>query len=215
LAITKQIVQLMHGEVGVDSVIGEGSTFWFTARLGRSASQVVPQLLREDLQGRRVLVVDDNEAARLLLSRLLNDLTFNVDSAESGAQALDLMDRAVSQGRPYDVLFLDWQMPGMNGIELAEKVRARPYGRLLEMVLVTGYGREEVLRSAEEIGIGHVLVKPVNGSMLFDSVTRVFGNGQPTGLRDESTERSEVTLAAIRGAKVLLVDDNDLFFLFF
>jgi signal transduction histidine kinase len=69
LAITKQIVQLMHGEVGVDSVLGEGSTFWFTARMGRSQNQVVPQLLREDLQGRRVLVVDDNEAARLLPAR--------------------------------------------------------------------------------------------------------------------------------------------------
>ena len=209
LAITKQIAQLMHGEVGVDSVLGEGSTFWFTSRMGRSSNQQVPQLLRADLQGRRVLVVDDNEAARLLLGRLLDDLTFDVDSADSGAQALDLLDRAVSQGRPYDVLFLDWQMPGMNGIELAEKVRARPYDKLPKMVLVTGYGREEVLRSAEEIGIGHVLVKPVNGSMLFDSVTRLFGNGQ-ANVREDPTEKSEVTLAAIRGAKVLLVDDNDL-----
>ena len=209
LAITKQIVQLMHGEVGVDSVHGEGSTFWFTARLGRGASQIVPQLLREDLRGRRVLVVDDNEAARMLLGRLLDDLTFDVDSAESGAQALDLLDRAVANGRPYDALFLDWQMPGMNGIELAQKVGERPYDKPPKLVLVTGYGREEVLRSAEEIGIGNVLVKPVNGSMLFDSVTRMFGTGQLTA-RDDRAERSEVTLAAIRGAKVLLVDDNDL-----
>jgi CheY-like chemotaxis protein len=100
-------------------------------------------------------------------------------------------------------------MPGMNGIELAEKVRARPYAVQPKLVLVTGYGREEVLRSAEEIGIGNVLVKPVNGSMLFDSVTRLFGTGQAS-VRDDPTERSEVTLAAIRGAKVLLVDDNDL-----
>jgi signal transduction histidine kinase/DNA-binding response OmpR family regulator/HPt (histidine-containing phosphotransfer) domain-containing protein len=209
LAITKQIAQLMNGEVGVESVQGEGSTFWFTARLGRSADQVVPQLLREDLQGRRVLVVDDNEAARLLLGRLLDDLTFDVDSADSGAQALDMLDRAVAQGKPYDALFLDWQMPGMNGIELAQKVKERPYDKPPKLVLVTGYGREEVLRSAEEIGIGNVLVKPVNGSMLFDSVTRMFGTGQ-VSTRDDFTEKSEVTLAAIRGAKVLLVDDNDL-----
>ena len=209
LAITKQIAQLMNGEVGVDSVHGQGSTFWFTARLGRSANQLVPQLLREDLQGRRVLVVDDNEAARLLLGRLLDDLTFDVDSADSGAQALDMLDRAVSQGKPYDALFLDWQMPGMNGIELAQKVGERPYDKPPKLVLVTGYGREEVLRSAEEIGIGNVLVKPVNGSMLFDSVTRLFGTGQ-SSVRDDPSERSEVTLAAIRGAKVLLVDDNDL-----
>ena len=209
LAITKQIAQLMNGEVGVESVHGQGSTFWFTARLGRGQNQSVPKLLREDLEGKRVLVVDDNDAARMLLGRLLGDLTFEVETAESGAQALDKLDTAVTQGKPYDALFLDWQMPGMNGIELAEKVIARPYDKPPKMVLVTGYGREEVLRSAEEMGIGNVLVKPVNGSMLFDSVTRLFGTGA-SGARDESSEKSEVTLASIRGANVLLVDDNDL-----
>ena len=99
LAITKQIAQLMGGEVGVDSVHGQGSTFWFTARLGKSQSQVVPQLLRDDLEGKRILVVDDNEPARLLLGRLLTDLHLQVDTADSGAQALDLLDRAAAQGR--------------------------------------------------------------------------------------------------------------------
>ncbi len=169
----------------------------------------LPQLLRGDRRGRRVLVVDDNEAARLVLGRLLEDLTFDVDAAESGTQALDLLDCAVSQGRPYDVIFTDWQMPGMNGIELAERVRARPYNVSPKLVLVTAYGREEVMRSAEQMGIGNVLVKPVNGSVLFDSVTRIFSTAQ-FSVREAPMEKSEVTLAAIRGAKVLLVDDNDL-----
>ena len=210
LAITKQIAQLMGGEVGVDSVHGQGSTFWFTARLGKSQSQVVPQLLRDDLEGKRILVVDDNEAARLLLGRLLNELHLEVDSAESGAQALDMLDRAVAQGRPYEALYLDWQMPGMNGIELAERVRQRPYDKMPRMVLVTGYGREEVLKSAEDKKIENVLVKPVNASMLFDSVTRLFGE-HVFGLdeRDPGDSPQEA-LATIRGAKVLLVEDNDL-----
>jgi two-component system, sensor histidine kinase and response regulator len=211
LAITKQIAQLMGGEVGVDSVHGQGSTFWFTARLGKSASQSVPQLLREDLEGKRILVVDDNEAARLLLKRLLDDLHLAVDSAESGLQALDMLDSAVAQGRPYEALYLDWQMPGMNGIELAQKVRARPYATMPKMVLVTGYGREEVVKSAEEIQLDNVLVKPVNGSMLFDSVARLFGQYNPGATDDQELgEPSGVTLAAIRGANVLLVEDNDL-----
>jgi two-component system, sensor histidine kinase and response regulator len=211
LAITKQIAQLMGGEVGVDSVHGQGSTFWFTARLGKSASQSVPQLLREDLEGKRTLVVDDNEAARLLLKRLLVDLHLDVEVAESGAQALDLLDRAAAQGRPYEALFLDWQMPGMNGIELADKVRERHYATPPKMVLVTGYGREEVLRSAEERRIENVLVKPVNASMLFDSVTRLFGhhNHDPAADRDQG-DGAAAPLAAIRGARVLLVEDNDL-----
>ena len=210
LAITKQIALLMGGEVGVDSVHGQGSTFWFTARLGKSQSQVVPQLLRDDLEGKRILVVDDNEAARLLLGRLLTDLHLQVDTAESGAQALDMLDSAVAQGRPYEAIYLDWQMPGMNGIELAERVRQRPYDKMPRMVLVTGYGREEVLKSAEDKKIDNVLVKPVNASMLFDSVTRLFGQHVATLEDRDLGENPRAALAAIRGAKVLLVEDNDL-----
>jgi signal transduction histidine kinase/DNA-binding response OmpR family regulator/HPt (histidine-containing phosphotransfer) domain-containing protein len=211
LAITKQIAELMGGQVGVDSVHGQGSTFWFTARLGKSKSQVVPQLLREDLEGKRILVVDDNEAARLLLGRLLVELHLDVDSAESGAQALDMLDRAVAQGKPYEALYLDWQMPGMNGIELAQKVRERPYDQMPKMVLVTGYGREEVLKSAEDIRLDNVLVKPVNGSMLFDSVTRLFGQFNPEADDDrDGGKGAAASMTAIRGAKVLLVEDNDL-----
>ena len=211
LAITKQIAELMGGEVGVDSVHGQGSAFWFTARLGKSKSQVVPQLLREDLEGKRILVVDDNEAARLLLGRLLLELHLEVDSAESGAQALDMLDRAVAQGKPYEAVYLDWQMPGMNGIELAQKVRGRPYDQMPKMVLVTGYGREEVLKSAEDIRLDNVLVKPVNGSMLFDSVTRLFGQFNPEADDDRDGGKSAAaSMTALRGAKVLLVEDNDL-----
>jgi CheY-like chemotaxis protein len=96
-----------------------------------------------------------------------------------------------------------------NGIELAERVRARPYNVAPKLVLVTAYGREEVMRSAEQMGIGNVLVKPVNGSVLFDSVTRIFSTAQ-FSVRETPMEKSEVTLAVIRGAKVLLVEDNEL-----
>ena len=210
LAITKQIAHLMGGEVGVDSVHGQGSTFWFTARLGKSQSQVVPQLLRDDLEGKRILVVDDNEAARLLLGRLLTDLHLQVDTAESGARALDMLDSAVAQGKPYEALYLDWQMPGMNGIELAERVRQLPYDKLPRMVLVTGYGREEVLKSAEDKKIENVLVKPVNASMLFDSVSRLFGQQVASLEERDLGDNPRTALATIRGAKVLLVEDNDL-----
>ena len=211
LAISKQIARLLGGEVGVDSVPGQGSTFWFTARLGKSKAQTHAPLLRDDLEGKRTLVVDDNEAARLLLGRLLGELHLKVDLADSGAQALDLLDRAVAQGQPYEALFLDWQMPGMNGIELTGRVRQRRYEMMPKIVLVTGYGREEVLRSAEENQIENVLIKPVNASMLFDSVARLFGQHHTGGADDrEATAGPAVSLAAIRGAKVLLVEDNDL-----
>ena len=121
-----------------------------------------------------------------------------------------MIDRAVAQGRPYDALYLDWQMPGMNGIELAEKVRERPYDQMPRLVLVTGYGREEVLKSAEDKKIENVLVKPVNASMLFDSVTRLFGQQVVTADEADVSDNPREALATIRGAKVLLVEDNDL-----
>ena len=210
LAITRQIASLMGGSVGVESELGQGSTFWFTARLGRGRQHSPPQLLRSDLMGRRVLVVDDNEAARLLLSRLLTDMSLTVDSAESGAQALDMIDRAAAVDRPYDAVFLDWQMPGMNGIELADRIRQRPYTAAPGLVLVTGYGREEVVRGAEAIGIAHVLVKPVNASLLFDTVARLFGQTEGRIEVDDRSANPQTMLAAIRGATVLLVEDNEL-----
>jgi signal transduction histidine kinase/CheY-like chemotaxis protein/HPt (histidine-containing phosphotransfer) domain-containing protein len=210
LAIAKQIAQLMDGDVGVDSVLGEGSTFWFTARLGKRQGQTRTQLMRNDLQGKRILVVDDNEAARLLLQRMLSDLRLEVQTADSGAQALDMLDSATAHGKSFDAIYLDWQMPGMNGIELAEKVRQRPGEAPPKMVLVTGYGREEVLRSAEERQIQNVLVKPVNASMLFDSVTRLFGHIVANDHTPEGADAPAVSLAAIRGSRVLLVEDNDL-----
>jgi CheY-like chemotaxis protein len=210
LAIAKQIAQLMSGDVGVDSVLGEGSTFWFTARLGKRQGPARSQLMRNDLQGKRILVVDDNEAARLLLQRMLNDLRLEVQTADSGVQALEMLDSAAAESKPFDALYLDWQMPGMNGIELAEKVRERPYETPPKMVLVTGYGREEVLRSAEERQIQNVLVKPVNASMLFDSVTRLFGHIVANSDDPENADAPAVSLGAIRGSRVLLVEDNDL-----
>jgi two-component system, sensor histidine kinase and response regulator len=210
LAITKQIANLMRGEVGVESEPGKGSVFWFTVRMGKGSSQSVPQLLRSELRGKRVLVVDDNEPARLILNRLFSELELSVEMADSGRRAIHMLDAAVAQARPFDAVYLDWQMPVMDGLELAERIRQRPYDKHPKLVLVTGFWREEALKGAEERGIDNVLMKPVNGSMLFDSVARLFGVSD--GSREPATagEGPTVDMAAIRGAAVLLVEDNDL-----
>jgi two-component system sensor histidine kinase/response regulator len=211
LAISKQLASLMRGEVGVQSKLGEGSTFWFTARLGKGKAQPRPLALSRDLLGKRVLVVDDNESARLLLADMLGTLNLQVDQVDSGRTAMDVIDQAEAHGQPYDMLFLDWQMPVMNGTDLAKKIRGRPLITMPRMVLVTGYSREEVLKGAEEAGIEDVLIKPVNASLLFDCVVRVLGDA-PSGPR-QSVDAPTVTqesLAGIKGARILLVEDNEL-----
>jgi two-component system sensor histidine kinase/response regulator len=211
LAISKQLVSLMHGEVGVQSVLGEGSTFWFTARLGKGHTQLRTLALSRDLLGKRVLVVDDNESARLLLADMLGTLNLQVDQVDSGRAAIDLIDRAEAQSHPYEMLFLDWQMPVMNGTDLAKKVRERPLTAMPRMVLVTGYGREEVLKGAEDAGIEDVLIKPVNPSLLFDCVVRVLGAPPARVPRlIDAPSATEASLACIRGARILLVEDNEL-----
>ncbi|MES2880384.1 MAG: response regulator [Pseudomonadota bacterium] len=211
LAISKQLASLMNGEVGVVSERGKGSTFWFTARLGKGQALPRTLALSSDLCGKRVLVVDDNESARLLLTDMLGSLQLQVDQVDSGRAAMDAIDRAEAQAKPYEMLFLDWQMPVMNGTELARKVRERPLTVMPRLVLVTGYGREEVLKSAEDAGIEDVLIKPVSASLLFDCVVRVLGDAPPK-IRQlvDAPSAAEESLADIKGARILLVEDNEL-----
>jgi two-component system sensor histidine kinase/response regulator len=211
LAITKQLAGLMHGEVGVFSEFGKGSTFWFTVRLGKGSATPRRLALSSDLYGNRVLVVDDNESARLMMVDMLGSLNLLVDQAGSGKDAMAAVTAADAASRPYEILFLDWQMPVMNGIELARLVKASPLVKKPHVVLVTGYGREEVLKSAEDAGIEDVLIKPVNASMLFEGVVRVLGSVQePYHLPMQAPEGAVQGYAALNGARVLLVEDNEL-----
>ncbi|MDD5708494.1 MAG: response regulator, partial [Kiritimatiellae bacterium] len=211
LVISKKLAELMGGEVGVESEPGRGSTFWFTARFGRGIGKQRTLALPGDRQGKRVLVVDDNENARMVLGDLLDGMSFKVDQAESGKGAISAVNRAEAQGMPYEIVLLDWQMPGMDGIETARRLRELPLGRMPHMMMVTAYGREEVIEGAKEMGIEDVLIKPVSASVLFDGVLRILGGvvEVPRIAGSASTDSFE-QLATVRGARVLLVEDNEL-----
>jgi two-component system sensor histidine kinase/response regulator len=211
LVISKTLAELMNGQVGVESEPGKGSTFWFTARLDKSVGKRRNLALSAEMQDKRVLVVDDNENARLVLSDLLNGMSFKVDQAASGNAAIDAVQRAEADGRPYEIVFLDWLMPGMDGNEAAKRIRGLALSRMPHIMMVTAYGREEVLSGAEEAGIENVLIKPVSASVLFDSIVRILGE-----ISDDVRSAVDVPtntfqqLDSIKGARILLVEDNDL-----
>ena len=210
LAISKKLASLMGGEVGVHSAPGKGSTFWFTARLGLGAAVQRPLLPEPDLRGRRVLVVDDSEQARQILAELLSSMSFSVTLASSGAQAVDLARAADLAGRPCEIAFLDWKMPGMDGFETARQLAQLPHPP--RPVIVTAHGRDDVLAELTRTGIGLMLTKPVNPSQLFDAAMRALGGAQRVddGRRLPASAVRGANLASIQGARVLLVDDNDL-----
>jgi signal transduction histidine kinase/DNA-binding response OmpR family regulator len=207
LAISKRLALLMGGDVGVESDEGKGSTFWFTARLGNGAA-TRRHTVSPDLRGRRVLIIDDNPQARTVLSSMLTGMTFEADEAPSGLEGIEMVRHAAGGTKPYEIVFLDWQMPGLDGFETGKRIRALPNLRVRpQLVMVTAYGREEVLKQAEENSFANILIKPVTASMLFDSAVQVLGATGSETYKVAATPA--VALGQIRGARVLLVEDNE------
>jgi two-component system sensor histidine kinase/response regulator len=210
LAISKKLAQLMGGDVGVKSVVGKGSTFWFMALLGKGDG-TVKRRSHPELRGRKVLIIDDNPQAREVLSSMLLSMTFVVHEAPSGREGVDLVRQGIERNEPYDIAFIDWQMPGLDGIETGKRIRALPHPeRHPRLVIVTAYGREEVLHQAEQNAFENVLIKPVTSSMLFDSVVEALSAAHPVDAGTKSKAPAETELSPIRGARVLLVEDNEL-----
>jgi two-component system sensor histidine kinase/response regulator len=158
-----------------------------------------------------VLIVDDNENARLVLNDLLTNMTFEVAEANSGLEALEAVRAKAATAEYFEIVFLDWQMPGMDGIETARQIQSLGLVNEPQMVMVTAYGREEILKEANNTGIADVLIKPVNASLLFDTSMRLLGaeTKEHRSIGDAPSLLLE-EMAAIKGARILLVEDNDL-----
>jgi two-component system, sensor histidine kinase and response regulator len=211
LSISKRLAELMGGDIEVTSELGKGSRFEFTARFAKSA-QPRRHLVQPDLRDRRVLVIDDNSHARTVLASMLTSFTFIVDEAPSGQEGIEMICHASRLGKPYEIVFIDWQMPGLDGIETGKKIRASlDLGTAPHLVMVTAYGREDVLKQAEENGFENVLIKPVTSSILFDTVVGALGTKTevtPTAATDTGPVRPSLDIDRVRGARVLLVEDN-------
>ncbi len=206
LAITRSLVQMMGGDIDIQSTPGVGSTFgfnvWFEHGQPVLASHVVPPALNHA----RALVVDDNESARLILASHLRALHLNVSEADSGQKALDAV-RHADADTPFDVVFLDWRMPGLDGIETALQLQAdSTLTKVPRLVMATAFGQEEARANAETAGIEAFLVKPVSPSTLMDTLVELFSGPKAESI-DLSLKEAQVNLT---GLHLLLVEDNEI-----
>jgi two-component system, sensor histidine kinase and response regulator len=208
LSISKRLVEMMGGEIWVDSNYGAGSTFGFTAWFGLGPSEPKRKRLIPDLMGVRVLVVDDNEQAREILSNVLCGFSLRADSASSGEEAIQKVASASSQD-PYRVVLMDWQMPGMDGLQASREIMRRKVSTdLLKIVMVTAFGREDLQTQAEQAGIVGYLLKPVSPSLLYDTLVEILGVVEPKRRRSEP-KREKTESPDFTGTRILLVEDNE------
>ncbi len=212
LAISRQLVEMMGGQIWVDSELGKGSTFHFTARFGVQSQPANRRaLLASEMQGKRLLLVDDNAAAREVLGDMTRRMGLDVEVTDTGEHALNRMRAALAEGRPHHILLSDWKMPGMDGITFARHALSVPPEHRPCVLLVTAFAREEALKAAEGVGLAGVLNKPVTPSTLLDTFSRVLGQSLPADASEPKTQAMlKQAQSQLAGARVLLVEDQPL-----
>ncbi|MBX3607197.1 MAG: response regulator [Piscinibacter sp.] len=211
LAICRHLVERMGGEIGVDSEPGRGSCFHFSVPFDLQP-EAAPAPPDAELQGMRVLVVDDHPAARELLRTLATAFGLRAETAADGAAALQLVAQADAQDRPYRLLLLDWHMPGLNGIDCLERLGHAP-GRHdpPTVLMVTAFSRDEAERqlAARGLRVAGLLSKPVTPSGLLDACANALGRPRASPSRNEQRqELLQARQAGLVGARILLVEDN-------
>ncbi len=208
LALTRRLAQLMDGEAGVRSEPGVGSTFWFTAWLGRAA-EAGERAAPLSLKGLRALLVDDLAEARAAEGDRLRMLGMEVDALADGEAAIRQAQAMVSAGRPYDVLLIDWRMAPLDGVQTLEGLRAVLGAGIPPSVLVTAFDETPMWQQAHGARFDAVLVKPITASALHDALMRVLRR-QPQALASAAVPgAAEAQLRARHaGQRVLLAEDN-------
>jgi signal transduction histidine kinase/CheY-like chemotaxis protein len=213
LAIAKNLVAIMEGQIGVQSDKGGGSKFWFTAKLEKQTGVAIAQKNNDQLHGLRVLVVDDNNTNRQILRHQLLSWKMRPDCAAGGQEALKMMREAASEGKPYGLALLDFQMPEMDGLALARVIKSDLAICTTRSVMLTSHGQLLSPTELQEFGVDSCLIKPVKQSRLFDRMANAMNRevAPPSTLKTVFSTFAANPLPDPRAPEkicILLAEDN-------
>jgi CheY-like chemotaxis protein/HPt (histidine-containing phosphotransfer) domain-containing protein len=210
LTISKRLVEMMKGTISVESEFGVGSTFSFEIEFRIQSDEKANQPVnKKSLQNLKVLIVDDNEVSREILKEQIEAFGVDAVTVASGKAAIQEVKNQ-SELKPFDLVIMDWRMPEMDGIEAAKTILSdKSIDHMPMAIMVSAFGREEVARKAEKIGIQNFLMKPINQSLLFDTIVNMFDMDK-SGMTIQSSARPDDGTNEVRidGARILLVEDN-------
>ena len=211
LAICKRLVSLMGGSIAVESELGKGSNFHFDIELeyipNTSAMAQLSQI--PDLRGLKSLVVDDNQLSRDALVHVLESFSFSTTAASSGFEALDYLRQAAASD-PFELVLIDWRMPGMDGIETVRQIKADSrLSHIPQILMTTAYGQEDIQQLVKQVEVNTLLPKPISRSKLFEAILKVFGHCVPISQRRVKSLEVSEQLRKIQGVQILLVEDNE------
>jgi len=213
LTICRRLVAVMGGEISVESEVGKGSIFRFTTRFGvAEKKRGMQHIFSGQFKGFTAAVVDDNEATRMVVNDMMTSLGFEVLLASSGDEAWEKFEDPRSGWKDVHLVLMDWRMPGADGIEIARRIKGSPNLSRLPVIVMTGFGREEEMAQAEASGIEAFLFKPIEASVLVETIKDVLNMDSGTGRKGpegrKMISREQLDAQRLAGSRILLVEDN-------